>query len=85
MGTGSKEGSLKLNSQRALSFLLGAALPTILLFALATDRVGEQLSSVSGGLWGYKYNGGTQNNNGTRPAAPALQEDEVYNNHPWYS
>jgi hypothetical protein len=79
MGTGSKEGSLKLNSQRALSFLLGAALPTILLFALATDRVGEQLSSVSGGLCGYKYNGGT------RPAATALQEDEVYNNHPWYS
>jgi hypothetical protein len=31
----------------SVSFLLGALLPTLLLFFLASDRVGEQLSSIS--------------------------------------
>jgi hypothetical protein len=56
---GGKEGSS--SSSHAVSFLLGAALPTVLLFFLASDRLGQQgLSSISGS-WG----------NGTilRPAA----------------
>ncbi|KAI5002843.1 hypothetical protein ZWY2020_027493 [Hordeum vulgare] len=44
-----KDGSTKLGSHRVVPFLLGAALPTVLLFLLASDRVGEHLSSsVSG-------------------------------------
>ncbi|KAF8755692.1 hypothetical protein HU200_011159 [Digitaria exilis] len=42
LGVGSKEvGS------HAMSFLLGAALPTALLFLLASDRLGEGMSSIS--------------------------------------
>ncbi|TVT97267.1 hypothetical protein EJB05_57491, partial [Eragrostis curvula] len=41
LGFGGKEGS------HVVSFLLGAALPTALLFFLASDRLGEGLSSIS--------------------------------------
>jgi hypothetical protein len=39
-------GSSK-QSGHAVSFLLGAALPTALLFFLASDRLGEGLSTIS--------------------------------------
>lgn len=42
LGFGRKE-----RGSNAVSFLLGAALPTALLFFLASDRLGEGLSSVS--------------------------------------
>ena len=42
LGFGSKEAG-----GHAVSFLLGAALPTALLFLLASDRLGEGLSSIS--------------------------------------
>jgi hypothetical protein len=42
LGFGSKEAG-----SHAVSFLLGAALPTALLFLLASDRLGEGLSSIS--------------------------------------
>ncbi|XP_062208710.1 uncharacterized protein At4g15970-like [Phragmites australis] len=42
LGFGSREGS-----SHVVSFLLGAAVPTVLLFFLASDRLGEGLSSVS--------------------------------------
>ena len=42
LGFGSKEAGA-----HAASFLLGAALPTALLFLLASDRLGEGLSSIS--------------------------------------
>ncbi|KQK11249.1 hypothetical protein BRADI_2g59001v3 [Brachypodium distachyon] len=50
-----KEGSLKPNHHNAVWFLLGAALPTILLFFLASDRVGDRLPGVS--IWGKSSNG----------------------------
>uniref|UniRef100_A0ACD5XF56 Uncharacterized protein n=1 Tax=Avena sativa TaxID=4498 RepID=A0ACD5XF56_AVESA len=45
-------GSLSLSKQHSgvshsVSFLLGALLPTLLLFFLASDRVGEKLASIS--------------------------------------
>ncbi|CAL4972431.1 unnamed protein product [Urochloa decumbens] len=42
LGFGSKEAG-----SHAVAFLLGAALPTALLFLLASDRLGEGLSSIS--------------------------------------
>ncbi|KAL6613915.1 hypothetical protein ACP70R_036185 [Stipagrostis hirtigluma subsp. patula] len=48
LGFGGKEGS---SSSQMVSFLLGAALPTALLFFLASDRLGEGFSSVSSS-WG---------------------------------
>jgi hypothetical protein len=42
LGFGRKEAG-----SHAASFLLGAALPTALLFLLASDRLGEGLSSIS--------------------------------------
>ncbi|KAJ1286848.1 hypothetical protein BS78_03G383500 [Paspalum vaginatum] len=48
LGVGSKEAGI---ISHAASFLLGAALPTVLLFFLASDRLGEGLSSISRG-WG---------------------------------
>ena len=65
-----KEGSLKLSGHHVVPFFLGAALPTILLFVLASDRVGEQLSSVSGSWLG-------NSNGGTPGTAPAPQQHEV--------
>ncbi|XBI21220.1 hypothetical protein VPH35_062363 [Triticum aestivum] len=41
----------KVSSHRLVSFLLGAALPTILLFLVASDRVGEHLSNGVSGCW----------------------------------
>jgi hypothetical protein len=46
MGAGLFGGSSK-QSGHAVSFLLGAALPTALLFFLASDRLGEGLSTIS--------------------------------------
>lgn len=77
LALGGKEGNL--NRNHVVSFLLGAALPTFLLFVLASDRVGEQFSSISS--WGNEPNlasGG---------AAPG-QEQEVRMNptiHAWTS
>ena len=65
-----KEGSLKLSGHHVVPFFLGAALPTILLFVLASDRVGEQLSSVSGSWLG-------NSNGGTPGTAPAPQQHEA--------
>ncbi|KAM3353727.1 hypothetical protein ACQJBY_024720 [Aegilops geniculata] len=69
-----KEGSLKTSSHQVVPFFLGAALPTILLFVLASDRVGEQLSSVSGS-WLGNSNGGTP---GTAPALLPKHEEEKF-------
>jgi hypothetical protein len=46
MGPGSG-AKLPPSSSHAVSFLLGAALPTALLFLLASDRLGEGLSTIS--------------------------------------
>ncbi|XBI21221.1 hypothetical protein VPH35_062364 [Triticum aestivum] len=63
-----KEGSLKkLCSHHVVPFLVGGILPTVLLFVLASDRVGEQLSGVSGS-WLRNTNGRTAG------AAPAPLE-----------
>jgi hypothetical protein len=69
MGFGGKE----LGSHLA-SFLLGAALPTAFLFFLASDRLGEGLSSISMS-WGSRGTTG-------QPAAPPAQEarDQEVNN-----
>jgi len=40
-------GSSKVGGSHAAAFLLGVALPTALLFLLASDRLGEGLSNVS--------------------------------------
>nr|CAB3479267.1 unnamed protein product [Digitaria exilis] len=40
-------GLLGVGSKEVVSFLLGAALPTALLFLLASDRLGEGMSSIS--------------------------------------
>ncbi|KAF8755687.1 hypothetical protein HU200_011154 [Digitaria exilis] len=53
-------------SSHAVSFLLGAALPTALLFFLASDRLGDGLSTISASWRGM--------NNGTTAAA-VLQAD----------
>jgi hypothetical protein len=45
MGMGSLHDGATVS--HSVSFLLGALLPTLLLFFLASDRVGEQLSSMS--------------------------------------
>ncbi|VAH83724.1 unnamed protein product [Triticum turgidum subsp. durum] len=68
-----KEGSLKLSSHQVVPLFLGAALPTILLFVLASDRLDEQLSSVSGS-WLGNSNGGTP---GTAPALLPKREVNV--------
>uniref|UniRef100_A0A453GCA8 Uncharacterized protein n=1 Tax=Aegilops tauschii subsp. strangulata TaxID=200361 RepID=A0A453GCA8_AEGTS len=65
-----KEGSLKLCSHHVVPFLVGGILPTVLLFVLASDRVGEQLSGVSGSWLG-------NSNGGTSGAAPAPLEHAV--------
>ncbi|KAF7039456.1 hypothetical protein CFC21_049448 [Triticum aestivum] len=66
-----KEGSLKkLCSQHVVSFFLGAPLPMVVLFVLASDRVGEQLSGISGSWLG-------NSNGGTPGAAPAPLEHAV--------
>jgi len=49
----------------AVSFFLGAALPTALLFFLASDRLGEGLSSISRS-WGNGPAGGDDANEVTR-------------------
>ncbi|BAB86122.1 hypothetical protein [Oryza sativa Japonica Group] len=41
---------MTINRSHVVSFLAGAALPALLLFFLASDRVGEQLAIVS--RWG---------------------------------
>nr|CDM85744.1 unnamed protein product [Triticum aestivum] len=64
-----KEGSLKLCSHHVVPFLVGGILPTVLLFVLASDRVGEQLSGVSGSWLG-------NSNDVTPGAAPAPLEHE---------
>ena len=46
MGPGFVGGKLQ-QGGHAVSFLLGAALPTALLFFLASDRLGEGLSTIS--------------------------------------
>jgi hypothetical protein len=46
MGPGFVGGKLQ-QGGHAVSFLLGAALPTALLFLLASDRLGEGLSTIS--------------------------------------
>ncbi|CAO2172559.1 unnamed protein product [Urochloa humidicola] len=61
MGFGGKEGS------HLASFLLGAALPTLLLFFLASDRLGQGFSSISASWAGS--NGARQ-----QPAGPLPQE-----------
>jgi hypothetical protein len=40
-------GSNKVGGSHAAAFLLGVALPTALLFMLASDRLGDGLSSIS--------------------------------------
>ncbi|XP_062208712.1 uncharacterized protein At4g15970-like [Phragmites australis] len=47
---------LGLGSLHAVSFLLGAALPTALLFFLASDRLGEGVSSISTS-WSWRGKG----------------------------
>uniref|UniRef100_A0A0E0JSW9 Nucleotide-diphospho-sugar transferase domain-containing protein n=1 Tax=Oryza punctata TaxID=4537 RepID=A0A0E0JSW9_ORYPU len=49
-----REGSMTINRSHVVSFLAGAALPALLLFFLASDRVGEQLAIVSS----WRSNGG---------------------------
>lgn len=65
-----KDGSLKLSSYHLVSFLLGAALPTFLLL-LASDRMGEHLSSSVSGSW-LASNGGTPG-----PAAAPHQHEVI--------
>ncbi|XP_037416858.1 uncharacterized protein At1g28695-like [Triticum dicoccoides] len=66
-----KEGSLKkLCSHHVVPFLVGGILPMVLLFVLASDRVGEQLSSISGNWLGNR-------NSGTPGAAPTPLEHAV--------
>ncbi|WVZ67639.1 LOW QUALITY PROTEIN: hypothetical protein U9M48_016690 [Paspalum notatum var. saurae] len=65
--------------RHAVSFLLGAALPTALLFFLASDHLGESLSSVSSS-WGIKSASttGTMLPTGHRAApAPTRDDQEV--------
>ncbi|CAO1940737.1 unnamed protein product [Urochloa humidicola] len=62
MGFGGKEGS------HLASFLLGAALPTVLLFFLASDRLGQGFSSISVSWAG-------SNGNQQQPAAGPLSHE----------
>ena len=55
------------------SFLLGALLPTALLFFLASDRVGERLTSISSIGNGYLLNSPARQANLSAPAG----DDEV--------
>jgi hypothetical protein len=68
-------------SYHVLSFLLGAALPTALLFYLASDRLGEGLSSISPSSWGSSRTPTTQQLAGatdhTAPTSPTSQGQEV--------
>lgn len=68
-------------SYHVLSFLLGAALPTALLFYLASDRVGEGLSSISPSSWGSSRTPTIQQLAGatdhTAPTSPTSQGQEV--------
>ncbi|XP_003567411.3 uncharacterized protein At4g15970 [Brachypodium distachyon] len=56
-------------------FLMGAALPTMLLFFLASDRVGEQLSIVSS--WG-NHNGDLPRPSHPKEAPPAQDKEEMF-------
>ncbi|KAF0927782.1 hypothetical protein E2562_036202 [Oryza meyeriana var. granulata] len=71
LGFGREGGSMAINRNHVVSFLAGAALPTLLLFFLASDRVSEQLAIVSS--WG---SGGSSAHDlgGDDRAAPAQQE-----------
>ncbi|CAL4945891.1 unnamed protein product [Urochloa decumbens] len=68
MGFGGKEGS------HLASFLLGAALPTALLFFLASDRLGQGLSSISVSWAGSN---GTRQQPAAGPLSQAGRDQEV--------
>ena len=70
MGSMSKRSGLGRHSG---SFLLGALLPTALLFFLASDRVGERLTSISSIGNGYLLNSPARQANLSAPAG----DDEV--------
>jgi hypothetical protein len=68
MGFGGKEGS------HLASFLLGAALPTVFLFFLASDRLGQGWSSISVS-WGTS--GGTRKPADVPPPPQEPRDQEV--------
>ncbi|KAK1669276.1 hypothetical protein QYE76_057435 [Lolium multiflorum] len=59
----------------SVSFLLGALLPTLLLFFLASDRVGEQLSSIASLANGSPHQQTTHANLSTNGSAAETEED----------
>ncbi|KAG2593877.1 hypothetical protein PVAP13_5NG012675 [Panicum virgatum] len=59
------------------SFLLGALLPTALLFFLASDRVGERLTSISSIGNGYLLNCPARQANLSAPAGDDEEEQDV--------
>jgi len=65
-------GSSKVGGSHAAAFLLGVALPTALLFLLASDRLGEGLSNVSRS-WGSV--GTTQQLPAADAAAPTRDQE----------
>ncbi|KAJ1286853.1 hypothetical protein BS78_03G384000 [Paspalum vaginatum] len=74
-GFGGKQGG-----SHAVSFLLGAALPTALLFFLASDRLGEGLSSISTS-WRGKGTAAALQAAAGKPAANTLTTDGPKQDH----
>ena len=58
----------------SVSFLLGAVLPTLLLFFLASDRVGEKLASIS------SYGNGSAYQQTSHASLPASNGEKVRHN-----
>ncbi|KAL5226593.1 hypothetical protein ABZP36_014858 [Zizania latifolia] len=62
---------MAINRNHVVSFLLGAALPTLLLFVLASDRVGEQLAAISSS-WGSSDHGSSAHGQQPQEKFPGL-------------
>ncbi|KAG8054172.1 hypothetical protein GUJ93_ZPchr0001g29410 [Zizania palustris] len=78
LGGSRGQGGLTSNRRHVVSaFLVGAALPTLLLFVLASDRVGEQLAIIS--RWGNgTLQAGSANTSAGHAAAPAQEQQEKF-------